>query len=449
MSTKRQILKKAVQFPKSCTTGGFNVKTINLCSGVDLHIIDAPKFKTNLMSVYINIPLERETVTKAALLPAVLKRGCTKYPNIKEMSHRLDDLYGASVAAGVRMKGDGEVLYFSAEYISDKFAGENLSRRIAEFIRDFIFSPLCRNGGFLKEYVDGEKVNLKNAVLGLVNDKRAYTEFKCREAMFDGEPYGMFEAGYIEDLDEIDEKNLYEFYREVLNSGKADIFISGTVGTSAAEAVTEILGGEFKPRNAQYIQTVTADTENIRTRRITENADAVQSKLCIGMRCGINALDSDYTAMVLANCILGGSPFSKLFMNVREKLSLCYYAIARYAMMKGVLTVSSGIQTENFDAAYNEILKQIEDMKKGEISDFEISSAKKYLRNGYNSINDSLRGMEDYYLSRAILADDLSIDDLTNKIDEVTAEDISRVMNKVKGDVVYFLKGTADKENLI
>ena len=149
------------------------MKTINLHNGVDLHIIDAPKFKTNLMSVYINIPLERETVTKAALLPSVLKRGCTKYPTIKELSHRLDELYGASVSAGVRMKGDGEVLYFSAEYISDKFADEGISRDMAEFIRDFIFSPICENGGFLKSYVDGEKVNLKNAVLGLVNDKRA------------------------------------------------------------------------------------------------------------------------------------------------------------------------------------------------------------------------------------------------------------------------------------
>lgn len=419
------------------------MKTMNLYNGVDLHIIDAPKFKTNLMSVYINIPLERETVTKAALLPSVLKRGCTKYPNIKEMSHRLDELYGASVSAGVRMKGDGEVLYFSAEYISDKFAGENLSREVAEFVRDFVFSPMTENGGFLKQYVDGEKVNLKNAVLGLVNDKRAYTEFKCREAMFDGEPYGMFEAGYIEDLDGIDEKNLYDFYKKVLSGGKIDIFISGTVDESVTEDIKEILAKEFKPREAKYIQTKTAELSGAKSKHITEEADTVQSKLCIGMRCGISVLDSDYTAMVLANCILGGSPFSKLFMNVREKLSLCYYAAARYAMMKGVLTISSGIQTENFKAAYDEINVQIENMKKGEISDFEISSAKKYLRNGYNSINDSLRGMEDYYLSQAILSTDRSIDDLIDEIDKVSAEDVSRVMNEVKCDVVYFLKGTA------
>lgn len=422
------------------------MKTINLHNGVDLHIIDAPKFKTNLMSVYINIPLERETVTKAALLPSVLKRGCTKYPTIKELSHRLDELYGASVSAGVRMKGDGEVLYFSAEYISDKFADEGISRDMAEFIRDFIFSPICENGGFLKSYVDGEKVNLKNAVLGLVNDKRAYTEFKCREAMFGGEPYGMFEAGYIEDLDGIDEKNLYDFYKEVLSGGKVDIFISGTVDESIIGYVSEMLAKEFAPRDAEYIPTSTAKLKGGKERLITEEADTVQSKLCIGMRSGINALDPDYTAMVLANCILGGSPFSKLFMNVREKLSLCYYAATRYAMMKGVLTISSGIQTENFKAAYDEINVQIENMKKGEISDFEISSAKKYLRNAYNSINDSLRGTEDYYLSQAILSTDKSIDSLLNEIDRVSADDVCRVMNKVECDVVYFLKGMAAQE---
>ena len=142
------------------------MKNINICNGVDLHIIQAPKFKTNLMSVYFNIPMKRETVTRAALLPSVLKRGCIKYPTLRDISRRLDDLYSASLSTGIRVKGDGEVLYFTSEYISDKYTGENLTLEIAEFLRDFILNPLTENGGFLNNFLESEKINLKNAILG-------------------------------------------------------------------------------------------------------------------------------------------------------------------------------------------------------------------------------------------------------------------------------------------
>ena len=420
--------------------------TKKLRDGVDLHIISAPKFKTNLLSVYFNIPLKRETVTYAALLPSVLKRGSVDYPTMKDMSRRLDDLYSASVSAGVRMKGDGEVLYFTAEYISDRFIGENLTSKIAEFLHSFIFSPLTEDGGFNKEYTKSEKINLRNAISGLVNDKKAYAEFKCREAMFGKDGYGMFEAGYAEDLDEITPQSLYKFYCDVLKNAKIDIFISGTLDEASISETERTLGSAFEPRDANYIGTLIASSDDVSLKNVTGDADVVQSKLCIGMRCGTEPVGDEFYAITLASCIFGGSPFSKLFANVREKLSLAYYAVARYSRFKSVMMISSGIQTENFKAAYDEIMLQFKKMQNGEIDDFEIESAKKYLANAYNSLSDSLYGMEDYYLSQCIMGSTQSIEELLDGVLSVDKKRVCEVMKKVKPDTVYFLKGKSAGE---
>lgn len=424
----------------------FILDTKKLRDGVDLHIISAPKFKTNLLSVYFNIPLKRETVTYAALLPSVLKRGSVDYPTMKDMSRRLDDLYSASVSAGVRMKGDGEVLYFTAEYISDRFIGENLTSKIAEFLHSFIFSPLTEDGGFNKEYTKSEKINLRNAISGLVNDKKAYAEFKCREAMFGKDGYGMFEAGYAEDLDEITPQSLYKFYCDVLKNAKIDIFISGTLDEASISETERILGSAFEPREANYIGTLIASSDDVSLKNVTEDADVVQSKLCMGIRCGTEPVGDEFYAITLASCIFGGSPFSKLFANVREKLSLAYYAVARYSRFKSVMMISSGIQTENFKAAYDEIMLQFKKMQDGEIDDFEIESAKKYLANAYNSLSDSLYGMEDYYLSQCIMGSTQSIEELLDGVLSVDKKRVCEVMKKVKPDTVYFLKGKSAGE---
>lgn len=418
-----------------------------LLNGVTLHIIDAPKFKTNLISVFFNIPLKRETVTQAALLPSVLKRGCEKYPTIKEMSKRLDDLYSASFGAGIRPKGDGEVLFFTADYISDKYISEKITRDIAEFIRDFIFSPLTEDGGFLKSYVESEKTNLKNAILSLVNDKKEYAEVKCREAMFGKSGYGMFEAGYIEDLDNITPQSLYEFYKWVLENSKVDIFISGSVDAEIVKEVEDTLAPLFTSRDADYIKSSVAVSSTTEIRKVTEPADTVQSKLCMGLCCNVEPTSKEYYALMLANCIFGGSPFSKLFNNVREKLSLAYYAVAKTSRFKSVMMISSGIQTENYQKAYDEIMVQFNKMLNGEIEDSEIVSAKKYLTNSLNSINDSPRGMEDYYLSGAIMGNNESVEDFLNGILAVTKSEITDVWNKIKLDTVYFLKGNGEAEN--
>ena len=208
-----------------------------MCDGVDLHIVNEPKFKTNLMSVYFNIPLKRSTVTYAALLPAVLKRGCVKYPTLTDISRRLYDLYSTTVNAGVRTKGDGEVMYFTAEYVSDRFIGESISAEVADFLKEFIFSPLTVDGAFSETYVDSEKVNLKNAIAGLINDKREYAINKCLSLMFDGSPLAVKKYGTREKAQLITAKSATDAYHDLLRRAAVEILFIGCGDPSAAEKV--------------------------------------------------------------------------------------------------------------------------------------------------------------------------------------------------------------------
>lgn len=425
------------------------METKNLCQGVDLHILKTPKFKTNLMSVYLTIPFKRDSVTYVSLLSHVLKRGSKNYPTLKDMSRRLDDLYCASLSCGTRVKGDSEALFISSEYISDAYIGENLTQKIAELISDILFSPLTENGGFKSDYVDGEKENLKNTILGIINDKKEYAEAKCREAMFGKTGFGMLSCGYEEDLPHITPVNLYEFYLDVLKTAKVDIFLSGNITDGIIEDTKKLLASSFSPRSAKYLKTEIAKSSENDINYVTEDADVVQSKLCIGLHCNTEPTSKEYNALALASCIFGGSPYSKLFTNVREKLSLAYYVSSKISMFQSVMLISSGIQTENYQKALDEIMLQFDKMQKGEFSDFEITAAKKYLVSSYLSMSDSIKLTEDYFLSRTILGSDADIDALISDIQSIKKDEITEAMKKVKFDTVYFLKGhSKEAENI-
>lgn len=415
-------------------------------SGVDFRFIKAEKFKTSMISVFLNIPLRRETVTQAALLPAVMKRGTEKHRTMTDLTRYLCDLYSASLRAGVRSKGDGEVIYFTADYIRDRFIGENLTQKIIDILKEFIFCPLTDENGFLEEYLESEKINLKNAIEGLINDKREYTEFKCREAMFSGEGYGMYEAGFAEDLPGITSKSLYDFYQDVLKNAKIDVFVSGDFDDEALSLIKTELCDAFEPRNAEYIKTEIAYPTGKPAQKIAEEIPVVQSKLCIGLRCGIDPTSHEYYGLLLGGCVFGASPFSKLFNNVREKLSLAYYAVSRTERFKSAMFISCGIETKNYQAAMDEITVQFNKMRSGDISDSELENSKLYLINGFNSMKDGLRTMEDYYLSQAIMDNPGVIDDLIERIGKTTKDEVVAAFNKLEFDTIYFLKGAGGDE---
>ncbi len=422
------------------------MKSRKLHDGVDLRLIESTKFKTNTLTLYFHLPLSRETVTYAALLPAVLKRGSKKYPRFLDMTRHLTDLYSSSCSAGVRFKGDTEVLYFSMSYISDQYIAENLTQAVTDFLGELIFSPLLENGGFLPAYVDSEKNNLKNVIESLINDKKAYADAMCRDAMFGKEGYGLFEAGYVEDLDLITPQSLYAFYQKVLSQAKVDLFMTGTLTEENIETVCQGLLPLLPPREVSATDIQPALTQRKETQFVVEEIEAAQSKLSIGLCCGVPPTAKEYYALLLGSYIFGGSPVSKLFQNVREKLSLAYYAGCRTDRLKSVMTISSGIETKNYQAAYDEIMAQLQDMKTGTISEEELFAAKKYLTTVLSSMEDSPRAMEDYYLSQVLLHQKQSPRELLDEVQKVTVQEIQAVMKHLVPDTVYFLKGSIHSE---
>lgn len=416
-----------------------NIKTREISGGVNLRLVSARQFKTNRITMFFHVPVKREYVTKISLLRQVMKRGTKNYPTLTDLAVKLEELYGASLSGGIRKKGDGELFYFTVEYIADRFVGENITREVVALLREVVFNPLIEEGGFSAAYLAQEKNNLKNYIEGIINDKREYAQLQCISTMFEGEPYGIFEYGYVEDFDDITPKSLYEFYKEIIAEAKIEIFVSGTFDED--EITKEICSAlDLPPRNGEEAITSIAKTRG-EINKVTEEMVVTQSKLCIGLSCNVDPNSAEYYALILYNCVFGGSPFSKLFNNVREKLSLAYFVSSRVDKMKSFMLISSGIETGNYQSAYDEIMAQMENMRSGNVTEEEITAAKKFLATSYNSMKDSQAAMEDYYMSQIVCRADDSLDEIIEKINNVTKAEMIAAGDKIKIDTIYFLRG--------
>ncbi len=419
-----------------------------ISKGVTLRFLETEKFKTNVMSVYFRMPLCRENVTKAALLPRVLKRGTLKFPTMSELSGRAEELYGASIGADTGKRGDMLLLRASVQFVSDSFISENIFGDVCDLLKEFVLCPYTVDGAFDKAFVEQEKENTKNYIFGLINDKKEYAAVRCNEIMFEGDPYGINSYGYVEDLEHIDEKNLYEYYLDMIRNAGVDIFVSGSFDKGAVMAEIE---NSFKTflgdREVEAVCTVLAEPEEgIEVKNVTEEMQVSQSKLAMGFNCGIKPVSKEYYALALFSCIYGGSPFSKLFNNVREKLSLAYYVFSAIDRNKSCMKINAGIEASKYSEAFEEIMLQLDLMKKGEFSDEEINSAKKYFKTQIGSVKDNLVATEDFYMSRGLLGYEESIDDFLENINAVTREDIVSAANTLQLDTVYFLKGVLENE---
>lgn len=423
------------------------IKTFEISKGINIRILPTEKFKTNRISLYIHLPLEQGTVTKAALLPKILKRGTEKYPSLTELSKRTEELYGASLGMGITKKGDGEAVKFTISFVNDSFLNERIMPQLIDLLKETVLCPRVQNGGFDAAWVKQEKENLKNFIEGIINDKKEYAQARCNEIMFEGDPYGIPEYGYVKDLDDIDEKNLYEFYLELLKTATIDIFASGSFDEELLVSELQKAFSGLGERCGGYTKTGLAMPEaDITVKNITETMPTSQSKLVMGFNCGISPVSDEYYAFMLFSCIFGGSPFSKLFNNVREKLSLAYYVFSAADRQKSYMKISSGIQADKFDAAYAEIMLQLDKMKSGDFTDDEILSAKKYLATSLGSAKDSLAAAEKFYMGQVILENDETIDGLIENLQKVDRKAIIDAANRVQEDTVYFLKGVANGE---
>ncbi|WP_423410080.1 EF-P 5-aminopentanol modification-associated protein YfmF [Heyndrickxia sp. MSNUG] len=420
-------------------------ESIKDMKGYKLHVVKTEKFKTNTIVWKMKSPLTSENVTKRALLPYVLQSSSKAYPTTSKLRSYLDELYGANLYVDVSKKGEYQVISFSLEIANEKFLSdpEPLLKKGMELIAEILVNPLAENETFDKETVEKEKRTLKQRIQAVYDDKMRYSNFRLVQEMCAGEPYALHVNGEIDDIAEINEQNLYSYYKQAFAEDELDLFIIGDVNEVEVQSIAENLL-KFEQRTPKIVETT--PSANVEEKTVKEKEDVKQGKLNIGYRTNIFYGDHDYFALQVFNGIFGGFSHSKLFINVREKNSLAYYVASRLESHKGLMMVMSGIEFNNFELAVKIIREQMQAMQAGDFTEQEIEQTKAVIENQMLETLDTARGMVEVLYHNVVSEQKVNLDDWLTGMGKTTKEEIVEVANKVKMDTIYFLTGLeADK----
>ena len=415
------------------------VTRTKLAEGVYLTFHPAQKFKTSLLSAQLVTPLRWETASACALLPSLLRRGTVSCPDLGALSARLDGLYGARIDCTVRKKGENQCVGFVASLIDDSYApgGERLLEPVAALLGELVCDPVTERGRFVPAYFDSEKANLIDAIRSILNDKRSYADSRLLQEMCVGEPYGVPRLGNEQIAAALHPQLVWEAYRQLIASSRLEIFYSGSAERSRVEDALRAALADLPRKDPAPLPELAPHALPEEPRFITERLDVTQGKLGMGFSCA----SADAAALLLGNTLFGGSSNSRLFLNVREKLSLCYYASSLFHRQKGLITVSSGIEFENYQRACDEIMAQLRAVQEGRLEDWELEGARSTLLNAYASMGDSQGKLENFFLGQAATGNHETPEDLAAAVREVTPERIFSAMKTVSLDTVYFLRG--------
>lgn len=409
---------------------------------VYLTYLPAERFKTCLLSAHLITCLDASTASLNALLPAVLRRGTMRCPDMESLSAALDTLYGATIDYTLRKKGERQCIGFVANCIDDTYApgGEKLLESLAQLLGELFLEPVTKGGRFLSEYVESEKKNLIDAIRAIRNDKRDWADVRLMQEMCADEPYGVLRLGDEDSISKINNQKLYQHYQELLSSSRIEMFYSGTAPLARVESALRNAFSTLPRGLVRRLAPITVGNAPDEVRHVTESMDVTQGKLSMGWRCATD----DVPAMVMANLLFGGTSNAKLFLNVREKMSLCYYASSSYVRSKRLMTVSSGIEVADYDKAVAEILHQLEEVKNGNWEPWEIEGALATMVSGLQSLSDSQSALENFYLGQ-IATDETDTElEFMEALRQVTPERIRAAAMTAKLDTIYFLKGKED-----
>jgi len=416
-----------------------HMQNLEIGKGIRLKVLPTKKFKTVTISFCFHRDLD-EDYTYNALIPAVLKRGCEGFETLKDIEKHMESLYGALFDVGVQKKGERQLLRFSMEVVNDDYlAKQGILAQAFYFLNRMINRPVLEDGGFKKDYVAQEKENMKNRIRSLVNDKVQYSLERCAQEMCKGEKYSRYVFGDIEELDGLDSSKLYNVYREIIQSSPLDVFVVGDVDPEKVRLLLERSLSMDRKGITAIPKTIYRKLQVV-PKTVEEEMDVNQGKLVMGFRTNINAADEEYFPLVVYGSVLGGGPHSKLFMNVREKASLAYYAFARLEKFKGLMFVGAGIDFEKYDQTVNIIMEQLEAMAKGQITPQEFEGAINALVTSLKGSMDQPSQLIDYYLGNSVMDSDLTLEELIDRIKGVTVDQVVEVSRKLKLDTVYFLR---------
>lgn len=414
------------------------LKTIDISNAVRLNILEDKRFKTVRISVNMLVPLTEKTAAVYGILPRIVTRASELYPDYTALRKKLADLYGAALDCSVSKIGGFQVISLFADGIASKLAfdGENMVDELSNLLLNVISKPLKdENGDFPLDGFNQEKAQVIDQFDSDFNNKILYSRKQAEQIMFEGMPEGISRNGTKEQVENLEVGELSSAWDTLLASSKFEIFVLGDCKVDV---------DKFKNMFSSWGQAHQYEPKFLKvdkTKEITEELDIAQSKLVMGFSADSKMNESPKFKLMCA--VFGGTTSSKLFMNVREKMSLCYYCSAGFDTNTNAMFVMSGIETENIEKAKNAILEQLDEVKKGNITDDELEFAKLDICNGYRSVNDSLYGIEGWYLSQCLRDSAKSPEDAANDIVKITKEDVVSAANKVSLNTIYTLKGNA------
>lgn len=422
-----------------------NVKRLELAPGVFLTAVQTSKFKSAALSATLLTPLSRETASANALIPYVLRRGTERLTDMGAVSAALDDLYGGTLEPVVRKKGETQCLGFVCGILDDAYTlnGEDVLEPAAGLLGEVLLRPYTQDGAFCPDYTAGEKSNLIDRIRAQMNEKRQYSVQRLTQLMCRGEAYGVDRYGDEAAVAAVTPQSLWAAYQDLLKTARVELYYCGSADIQRVEAA---LGKAFSdlPRNPDRTRLVCdVKAQAPREPQVVEEAmDVAQGKLAMGFRTGgVSVWEKEFPALMVFNAVYGGTTTSKLFMNVREKLSLCYFASSILEKMKGVMLVSSGIEFDKYRQAKEEIMAQLETCRKGRIEDWELVGAVRSIVSALTSTLDSQGRLEDFWLGQAVAGLTESPQALCARVETVTREDVVAVANRMELDTIYFLKG--------
>ncbi len=421
------------------------MKSKIIAPGVKLCTHKTKQFKTSVVSFNIVTSLS-ENAGKKALLLNLLARTNKIYPTITEMNRRLAGLYGAVISPSIRKIGEAQVLSLVLVCLDDRFAlkGEKVLCEALKLVSSCLFMPDITTEGFKEDNIKREKRLLIEKLESEKDEKRIYALNTMLGEMCRDEAYGINRLGTKEEIEAATGKELLKLWKDLLFKAPVQINVTGSFDEKEIEeAVTKLFAPlERKKENILEVHTEFV-TEAFESKTVREKQSVKQGKLVIGMRAGMTYDFDNFPAIKLMNAIFGSGTFSKLFMNVREKMSLCYYCASRLDSNKGIITVESGVETENAEKALEAIRHELDEIRRGSFTDETVENAKKSLYDLYNSVYDSVAGINDWMTSYAVKNEITEPCALGEMINGVCREEIIIAASMVTEDTVYILESDA------
>ena len=414
---------------------------IPISNGAEGIFIKNGRFNTTLISCNFYQPLRRDTEADFALLPFILTSCSKKYPDFSLLNYKLNRLYGARLDASTEKYGDYQLLRMTVSVINDRFTldSECLISQAIQLLLGLVFEPNVDDGAFLAEDVAREKRKAIEHIKSEYSEKRIYAKNRLTEKMYEGKAYGIPKCRSVADVEKITGESLFKAWQQMLKTAFIRIHV---VGAAAPAGLFDEISQRFEGIERSGVISALESQPTFaldEARYFTDYMDVSQGKLVMGFSSDIYGNDEETLALLVANDIFGGGPYSRLFANVREKMSLCYYCAASAVRQKGLVTVESGVETENAEKAEKEILNQLEIIKKGEFSDFEFNSSIKSICDSFNTYNDSQNLLDMWYAVKVNNSRLYTPSELAQKVAEVTREDVISAAKGITLNTVYKL----------